>query len=93
MEYTGYVLLRSKSASIASRWLDELGEVFEGLADMPKQYRVIEEQAYIEIEIRQLLYHSHRVLFHVDDDALVVHILRIYHGARSALAPDELTET
>jgi hypothetical protein len=59
---------------------------------MPRRYPVIAEQAQFAIELRELLYFSHRVIFHVNDASKIVHVLRIYAAAQDALRVDDLPD-
>ena len=77
----------------AERWYDKLVEAILSLETMPASCKIIEEQAWFAIELRQYLYHSHRIIFHLDRTARVVQVLRIYHGARDVFGPDKLPKT
>lgn len=74
----------------AGEWLDGLEAAIGDLADMPRMFRVVDEQALFAIELRQFVYHSHRVIYHVDDAAETVVVLRVYHGRRDVLRPEDI---
>jgi len=88
-DYAIFLLEESKNQAIAARWLDELETVIAGLSDMPKRYKLIDEQEGFVIELRQLLHYAHRVIYHVDETERLVHIVRIYHGAKQPLSLDD----
>jgi len=86
LEYATYLMEECQSFTTADTWLTELEDAVENLAHMPRQFRVIPEQEHFSIELRQFHHHSHRVVFHINDDAQSVHVLRVYHGRRAPLS-------
>lgn len=85
-EYASFMVREWQASEAVAKWLEELQTVIDSLAEMPRRFKLIDEQAHFVIEVRQIVFHSHRVVFHVNDESNTVHVLRIYHGAR-----DELT--
>lgn len=83
--YAAYMIEEWQAKTEAQKWLDNLEEIIQGLALMPRRFKLIPEQSQFGIEIRQIIYHSHRIVFHINDEKSTVHILRIYHGAREEL--------
>ncbi|MEK7660616.1 MAG: type II toxin-antitoxin system RelE/ParE family toxin [Pseudomonadota bacterium] len=80
-DYAVYIL--SESGRVAAlKWLDGLYDEIETLSQMPQRFKIIDENDSIEIELRQLLYFSHRVIYHINDESNSVHIIRVYHSAR-----------
>ena len=57
---------------------------------MPNRHSVADETRDMENEVRQLLYHSHRVIFRVIEDMQTVSILRVYHSARVPIQLEDL---
>ena len=90
LEYAAYILSRSESENVATRWLSGLESSIDDLANSPHRFRLIDEQAKFDVELRQFIYYSHRVIYHVNDETRTVHVLRIYHGRRDGLTPDAL---
>lgn len=84
-DYVRFIAVENSEPDAARRWLDGLESLISDLAVMPRRFPVIEEQAEFALELRQLRHHSHRVIYHVDDETQIVHILRIYHGRREML--------
>jgi len=78
---------REGSPRVAAKWLDGIVATVLSLQDMPKRCALAAESDDLEFEVRQILYKSHRVVFHVDDSEKggTVHVLRVYHQARRAL--------
>ena len=64
----------------ANRWMDGLIGVMESLSKMPRRCAIAREQAAFEIELRNLIYHSHRIIFTITEDC--VRILHVRHAAR-----------
>lgn len=90
-EYASFLFQRSKNSNVAVRWLDELTALLDGLSEMPKRYKVIEEQESFKVELRQVMHHSHRLVYHVNERTQTVHVLRVYHGARKPLLPTDFS--
>ena len=89
--FVAFIRERELEPSVAVRWYDGLVEAVLSLGSMPERCPVIPEQDSFKIELRHFHYHSHRVIFHIDEGARTVEILRIYHSARDALQ-SELSE-
>ena len=81
--------VREASTEIAARWLQGIESTTESLTDIPERYGFAPENEDTDFEVRQAHYKSHRVLFTVEGDTVAV--LRIYHGARDSLKPDQIT--
>ncbi|MEX2215457.1 MAG: type II toxin-antitoxin system RelE/ParE family toxin [Phycisphaeraceae bacterium] len=73
----------------ARRWYDGIFEAIMGLDEMPHRYAFAREKETLNIELRQLVFKSYRVIFSVKDDLVKIH--RVIHTARDVLkSPDEL---
>jgi plasmid stabilization system protein ParE len=62
LDYAAYIISENCSTAPAEKWLYELEEAIERLADMPRRFRVIADQAHFLIELRQFIHYSHRVI-------------------------------
>lgn len=91
-DYATYLKVDQLAPEAASRWLNELETAVLQRAELPRRFRIIDEQAHFEIELRQFLHYSHRVIYHVNEATKTVHVLRIYHAHRDALGPTELEQ-
>jgi hypothetical protein len=60
------------------------------LEDIAERCPVIPEQEEFSLEIRHLIYFSHRIVFSVEREKKRVVIYRVYHGSRQRLAEDDL---
>lgn len=74
--------IQQDSPEIAERWLREVYVKIEALATLPRRCAVAREQPYFpDRELRQLIHHSHRVIFEVHDATSTVRVLYVRHGA------------
>lgn len=62
-----------------ARWFDGVFEAIGTLAELPHRFAPAPESVFLEREIRQLIYHNHRVLFAIEGD--IVEVFHIRHGA------------
>ena len=63
-------------------WLQGIYQAIDTLETMPARCGRIREQASFEIEIRELLYHSHRIIFTIDEELMVVKVYEFRHAAQ-----------
>ncbi len=89
-EYAQYIRDKERSVEAASKWLRTLLVEIEKLRDMPSRFAVIPEGDELGTAYRSFNYYSHRVIYAVNEEAQIVTIHRIYHGARAPLAPDDV---
>jgi len=74
----------------ARAWLAGIFPIIDSLQSLPKRYAVIPEAAALARELRSVHYHSHRIVYEVDESAQTVYIVRVYHGARRPLSSGDL---
>jgi plasmid stabilization system protein ParE len=74
------------SFTAAAKWYDGCLDAFQSLRSMPQRCRLAAEAETFEREIRQLIYHSHRILFEVLGET--VYVLHVRHGARQPVTPN-----
>ena len=91
-DYATYLKVDQLAPEAASKWLNELEAAILQLAELPRGFRIIDEQAHFEIELRQFIHYSHRVIYHVSESTNSVHVLRVYHARRDGLGPTELAQ-
>jgi plasmid stabilization system protein ParE len=72
----------------AARWFDGLFEAIATLKEFPHGCARAPESEFFDREVRQLLHHSHRVLFAIEGD--VVEVFHIRHGAMLPLRPEDI---
>lgn len=79
------------SPEIALRWYEGLEAAIGSLESMPARCGFARErEAFPGVELRQLVYHSHRLIFTVREN--MVHVLHVRHVARANVEslPDEV---
>ena len=76
--------VRLEPAGVELWWNGFVDHVLS-LESEPLRCALVPECALAKRGVRQLLYHSHRIVFLVDSAALIVRILRVYHGSRRGL--------
>ena len=82
-----YFWINEESESAALRWYEGLMRAFRSLEKSPLRCPLAPESAFFEEEIRQLSYGKYRILFTVAGET--VFVLRVRHGAREYLKPEE----
>lgn len=92
-DYAAWIIKQSGGATgPAERWLSGLENLIDTLSEMPTRFRVVDEQEDFDIPLRQVVYFSHRVIFHASEETQTVHVLRVYHGAKKALSETDVPE-
>jgi plasmid stabilization system protein ParE len=74
----------------AARWLAGLFQIIDSLRDMPCRYAQIPESEALGRVLRAVVYHSHRVVYIVDETHQKVFVVRVYHCARKPLTLSSL---
>jgi plasmid stabilization system protein ParE len=73
----------------AARWLDGLERVLLSLRIHPQRCPLAPESSFLGREVRQLLFHRHRLHFTIERRE--VRVLHIRHGSRRPASPDEVS--
>ena len=68
---------------VAGRFGDLIVSKVESLQSFPRIGRIVQE--YREECLRELIVPPYRIVFEIDDDAMKLSILRIWHAARGDL--------
>jgi plasmid stabilization system protein ParE len=53
---------------------------------------MLAKRRYLEENLRQLIYKSHRIVFYVDKPKATVHVLHVRHGRRRAVGEPDTEE-
>lgn len=85
-----HILLDSPSDAL--QWLEGIRTKMLTLRQMPQRCPLAPESQKIGRTLRVLLYHSHRIIFDVDEEQGIVRILRVWHSARRAILPSDLVQ-
>jgi plasmid stabilization system protein ParE len=83
-----YRYIARDSPTNAFRWWKRFYDVAERLAVIPEACSFAPENDATSFEVRQKLYGKYRILFTIEGERVV--ILRIRHGARLPLRPDDI---
>lgn len=78
------------SPAIADKWLSGLLSAILALSEMPLRFALIPESKELKRPLRGFPYHSHRVVYEVDETTQSVLILRVYHSARAPLRLEDI---
>ncbi len=92
-----YLWVVARAPHQGATWFNGLERAVLSLHEHPKRCPVAPENVGPRLPVRVLSYgrkpHVYRVFFTVDDDAHVVHVVHIRHGARRPATPEELKRT
>lgn len=82
-----FFYIHERSPQNAATWLRGLYRAIDSLENLPERCSIIREQEAFEEEVRELLYHSHRIIFTIQehDSLVLVHAFR--HTAQDDLIP------
>jgi plasmid stabilization system protein ParE len=80
-----YVVNDNADERGAVRWWNGLLDAVDSLEIQPFRCARVPERALRIYNLRHLFYHSHRIVFRIDEHLNRVRIVRIYHSARRPL--------
>jgi plasmid stabilization system protein ParE len=89
-DYVEFIRQTKREPKAADRWFRGLVSAVFSLADLPLRCPLIPETDDFPFELRQLIFHSHRIVFRLDEAGKTVEILRVYHGSRKKISPDDV---
>lgn len=84
-----FLYIHERSPLNAARWLQGLYDEIDSLERFPERCSYAREREYLEEDLRQLVYKSHRVVFYVDKLQSTVYVLYVRHGKRRAVGETE----
>jgi plasmid stabilization system protein ParE len=74
----------------AARWLKGIYKAIDSLEQFPTRCGAAREAQYLNADLRQFIFKSHRIIFAVDEKTRMVRILYVRHGSMRAVGePDE----
>ena len=85
-----FLYIFARSPVNAGKWLQGLYAQIDTLERTPERCAYARERDYLDCELRQLVFKSHRIVFNVDKAKSVVYVLHVRHAKR--LAVGEPTE-
>jgi len=89
-DFVEYIRGEKKDTVGAERWWNGLLEALFSLERSPGRGSLVVEAPLRVRGLRQILYHSHRIVFELDDQHAIVRVLRIYHGSRRGLRQSDV---
>lgn len=84
-----FLYIHERSPLNAARWLQALYEQIDRLERFPERCAYARERQYLEEDLRQFAFKSHRVVFYVDKPAGTVYVVFVRHGKRRAVGEPE----
>jgi len=73
----------------AVRWFTGLQAAVNSLEVMPARCGRARESVTLDADLRQKVYHSHRIIFRIEEEARIVRILHVRHAARRTIGEDQ----
>jgi plasmid stabilization system protein ParE len=89
-EYVHFIRQVKKEPEAAERWFRGLVAAIFSLEQMPSRCALIPEAEKFPLEIRHRIFHSHRIIFHINEKSKTVTVLRVYHASRRKIEPADL---
>ena len=86
----GFAYIQARSPENSERWLRGLYKLVHKLETLPKRCGRAREADDFGLDLRQLVFKSHRIVFRIDDAAGEVRVIRVIHGARLGLTREDL---
>lgn len=80
-----FAYIHERSPLNAARWLQALYAEIDILEKFPERCAVAREREYLDEDLRQLVFKSHRVVFTVQKKEKRVYVLYIRHAKRRAV--------
>jgi plasmid stabilization system protein ParE len=84
-----FFYIHEQSPQNAKAWLQGLYEAIGTLEKMPERCPCIREQGAFDEQVRNLIYHSHRIIFTVNEDASIVEVHAFRHAAQDDIPPKQ----
>jgi ParE toxin of type II toxin-antitoxin system, parDE len=84
-----YTAIECKAPLNASRWLEQVWDVIDGLEQMPQRHNLAAEDAFKSYEVRRALAGNFLILFTIEQKARKVWVIGFRYGGRLP-RPDDL---
>jgi len=85
-----YIALHSPANAL--KWYKGVERAIESLSHFPNRCGIAPETEFLGQTLRHYIYKSHRIIFRVEDDAKIVRILYVRHGAMEPIGKPESAE-
>jgi len=80
-----FAYIQAASPLNAAHWLQALYREIDTLERFPERCGYARERAYLDEDLRQLLFKSHRIVFSVNKSEKRVYVLYVRHASRLAV--------
>ena len=80
-----FAYIHERSPMNAARWLQSLYRQIDTLERFPERCAFAREREYLDEELRQLVFKSHRIVFTVERKEKRVDVLYVRHASRRAV--------
>lgn len=90
-DYIAFIRDDRTSPVAAGRWVSGLESEIFLLCDNPGRFALIPEAEELGFAYRSFSYHSHRVIYAIEERQREVVIHRVYHSSRRALKAGDLS--
>ena len=87
-----FLYIYERSPVNAARWLQGMWKQIDTLERFPERCSYAREQEYLDDELRQLIFKSHRIVFRVEKPRSIVYVLYVRHAGRLAIGERKLEE-
>jgi plasmid stabilization system protein ParE len=84
-----FLYIHQRSPLNAERWLKQLYAEIATLEQFPERCTYAREREYLEEELRQHVFKSHRLVFNIDNSSATVNVLYVRHASRRAVGDPE----
>lgn len=81
-------IARSSPAD-AKKWFSGLEQVIDSLRTMPRRCSQARESKTLGSDLRHYIYHSHRIIFRIEEKAGIVRVLHVRHASRRTVGESE----
>jgi plasmid stabilization system protein ParE len=69
----------------ADKWLAGLEKAIDSLSLLPGRCSQARESETLGVDLRHYIYHSHRIIFRIEEEPGIVRVLHVRHAARRAI--------
>jgi toxin ParE1/3/4 len=79
-EQAEYIATVQLAPEAASKWLMRIYDKIDGLAEMPRRYRVADEDAWFDYEVRRIPIGEFVLFYTIVDETRTVWVIHAKHG-------------
>jgi len=83
-----FFYIYERSPQNATTWIRDLYKAIDTLETMPERCPIIREHEAFDEELRNLIFHSHRIIFTINDATSIVEVYAFRHAAQDDMRPE-----